>query len=119
MYCQKCGKENSDDNKFCKECGASLIQINSSTSSSYRISPEPFGIIIGIAIILAMYAIPLVPVSLFFSQGTYISLAKAIEICSSPLYKCPSVNLSLWFYAGWLCAIFFIFISVFNKTKIN
>ena len=24
MYCKKCGKENADDSRFCKHCGASL-----------------------------------------------------------------------------------------------
>lgn len=26
MYCTKCGERNSDDSKFCKKCGAALVQ---------------------------------------------------------------------------------------------
>lgn len=39
MFCQKCGKENSDDAAFCNSCGASL-KIQSAPNAAYLQSKE-------------------------------------------------------------------------------
>ena len=40
MYCQKCGKENQDDAKFCQGCGVSLINTPSAAPSSGVVQPS-------------------------------------------------------------------------------
>jgi hypothetical protein len=115
VFCQKCGKENPEDNKFCKECGASLVQTKLSpepTNPAYRYYPEPISIILGLAIIATMYFLPLIP----SYANNQITLAKYQSLCSDFL-GC-SGPLSWWFYAGWLAALFFIIIGLLNKTKV-
>jgi hypothetical protein len=114
MFCQNCGKENPDDNKFCKECGAPLVQIElppKPIKPEYRHSLEPFSIIMGFIIIATMYLLPIIP----SYANNHITLAKYQSLCSDFL-GC-SGPYSLWFYAGWLAALFFIIIGLLNKTK--
>jgi hypothetical protein len=111
MFCQKCGKENPDDNKFCKECGVPLVRIVLPSTTTYRYSPEPVSIIVGFVIIASIYFLPIIPTY----ANNNITLAEYMSLCSS-LMGC-SMTPSLWFYAGWLAAIFFIIIGLLNKKK--
>ncbi len=111
MYCQKCGKENPDDHKFCKDCGAPLYPTELSPKSTYRYSPEPTFIITAFAIILAMYILPVIPSPLYGS----ITLAKYQSQCSD-FFEC-SGTVAMWFYAGWLLAVFLLTLGLTNKTN--
>jgi predicted nucleic acid-binding Zn ribbon protein len=82
MFCPKCGKEIPDDKQFCDECGTALFK---------KVAPDthkksPGLILMGIFVILAMYLIPIIQPTLF---GSSYTLAKNVELCSSPL---PSLN---------------------------
>ena len=43
VYCSKCGSENSDDAKFCFQCGARFVDLNASELISGDVSPRDSG----------------------------------------------------------------------------
>ena len=54
MYCQKCGAENVESAKFCKNCGEEKISINAKQVDFNQIKPnKTLGIIFAVASIFA------------------------------------------------------------------
>lgn len=121
MFCPKCGKENPDTKQFCGECGVPLIKRVSpdtqqnNTQKKTEYAPSAGMIVIGLFIILAMYLFPLPNQSIF--GGTF-TLAKTIELCSSPfpMIRCNS-TLSWIFYLGWIVGVIFIVLGICNKKE--
>jgi hypothetical protein len=112
MFCPKCGKENPDDHKCCMDCGNSLTGLQPA-APQYRYSPEPWGIGMGILIIAMIYLLPVMPV-----LKKYVSLAQYLILCNSSAYSCDGTVISWIFFLLWLTALFFIFVSVFNKKRV-
>jgi hypothetical protein len=117
MFCPKCGTENPDDNKHCKECGAALINSSLPTNPKNQYSPDPFLIGAGAVILVTMYFMPIVPIS----GNSTITLAHSVSLCGDPfsamLYGCSKSSLSWIFYGGWVLAIICIVIGLFDQSE--
>jgi hypothetical protein len=117
MFCPKCGKENPGDNKFCKECGAALINSSLPITPKYRNSPDAFYIGVGVVLLASAYFMPLVPMS----GANRITLVEYISRCSNPigklLYGCSDAPMQWVLYIVWIVALFFIVLGLFNKTE--
>ena len=112
MFCPKCGEENKDAALFCQQCGNSF-QNPQTGKKTPKWTPLPLVIFFGIAIILADYFFPIVPVRTLLRTQT-LSLGQAQDLCHSPLVSCPS-EVSVFFYLALLVGIFFICCGLLHK----
>jgi|SRR5208283_225954 len=125
MFCQKCGKENSDDATFCNSCGANLTKKLTSTDAALinrsmrnnrdaalrklvQSKNNKAGIIFvfGILLIVAMYTIQL-PLS-----GSQYTIPTVVALCNNPatllLWGSVCQNANRDFYIGWIAGILLI-----------
>jgi hypothetical protein len=82
---------------------------------SISVQPNPYLITIGIAIILGIYLLPIIP---GIDQGTagWVTLARSIDICKLPGGSC-SQALSWVFYFAWLSGICCTVMGFFGRKK--
>jgi hypothetical protein len=116
MFCPKCGIENLEDNKFCKECGAPLMNLSSPVSPASNDSPISFlmGFGFGVIILVAIYYMPIVPMS----AHSTVTLAQSASVCGAPFNtSCPNSLWSWIFYGGWILAIGSILAGVLDQFK--
>jgi hypothetical protein len=118
MICQKCGKENTDDSKHCKECGTALYP----SVELAHFSPEPVGIFLGIILIAGLYLLPVIPLTSLDSSASvvtsgWIPLAHYLSLHDSPPYF-YGISLGRWtFYLLWLAGLSMVLISLCRRVK--
>ncbi len=118
MFCQKCGKENTEDSKHCKECGTALCP----SAELWHFSPEPVGILLGIALIAGLYLLPIIPLTSLGSSGAvvtsaWISPAHYLSLSDAPpLFY--GLSLARWvLYLLWLAGLSMVLISLCRRVK--
>jgi hypothetical protein len=116
MSGKECTPEQPGETRVPEESGVPAIAPAPAAPASYY-SPDPLSIGVGIAIILAMYLLPVIP----FSFMGHFTLAQYVAACNRPfhtmLYGCTHSPLAWFFYAGWIVAVACIMMGLFNRTR--
>ncbi|MGL6201973.1 MAG: lysozyme inhibitor LprI family protein [Lachnospiraceae bacterium] len=68
MYCHNCGAENANEAKFCKQCGASLIQLKVEKEVPVHRKRKPIKLLVGIGAAVAVFCIIAIAF-LFFNKS--------------------------------------------------
>ena len=118
MFCQKCGKENADDSKHCKECGTAFCP----SADLWHFSPEPSGILAGIALIAGLYLLPIIPLASLDSSVSvvisgWITLDQYLALHDTPpVYYGISLGQGI-LYLLWLAGLSIVLISLCRRVK--
>lgn len=118
MFCQNCGKEQAEDSTYCNGCGRALHP----SGGRSHFSPEPLGIVSGIALIACLYLLPIIPLASldpsvsvvitgWIPLDQYLSRHDA-----SPVFS--GISLARWaFYLLWLAGLSLVLVSLGRRVK--